>query len=454
MQEALRALPSIDQLLQEERSGRLAELYGRSAVTAALRVVLEETRLAILAGGGEVPDEGGCLARVEQHLRRQFAPTLVPVINATGVILHTNLGRTPLARAARAAMAAVAHGYSTLEYDLESGKRGSRQLHAARQLCALTGAEDALVVNNNAAALVLMLSALARDREVVISRGQLVEIGGGFRIPEIMAESGAILREIGSTNRTRREDYEQAISPQTALLLRVHPSNFRQTGFVETTSLTELVSLAQEQSLLVADDVGSGALLETTKFGLPVEPTVQEGVRAGADIVLFSGDKLLGGPQAGILVGKSAVLSRLKRHPLARAIRADKLTLAALGATLGAYLRERATQEIPIWWMIARERAELKETAIRWQRELGGEIIEAESAVGGGSLPGGTLPSVALVIATKDVDQIAAELRNAQPPIIARIDNERVLLDPRTVLPEQDEILLAIIKGILAKAAS
>ena len=449
MQEALRKLPSIDQLMRGERCQGLIQHYGRSTVKDALRTVLAEMRSAILAGDAALIDEDGCLNQAESLLQDQFAATLLPVINATGVILHTNLGRAPLSLSARAAVAAVSQGYSSLELDLGSGKRGSRHLHAAKQLSTLTGAEDALVVNNNAAALVLMLTALAKDQEVIISRGQLVEIGGGFRIPEIMADSGAILREIGSTNRTRRVDYERALTPKTAMLLRVHPSNFRQSGFVESATLAEMVRLAADRGIWVADDVGSGALLDTRSFGLPEEPTVQDGIQAGADIVLFSGDKLLGGPQAGILVGKKDVLGKIKNHPLARALRADKLTLAALCATLDSYLRGQAMQEIPIWWMITREVQELKATAQRWQKEIGGEIVETESTVGGGSLPGGTLPSVALSIATQRVDSLASELRKAHPPIIARIESDRLLLDPRTVLPEQEEILLANAKGAL-----
>ena len=450
MREALRALPSVDRLLQGERGQSLCENFGRSSVTEALRVVLDEARAGILAGDGKIHDAQSCIIEAERRLRGVFAPTLRPIINATGVILHTNLGRAPLSVAASEAMRAVAHGYSTLEYDLAAGGRGSRHQHAASQLRALSGAEDALVVNNNAAALVLLLSALARGREVVISRGQLVEIGGGFRIPEIMRESGAVLREVGSTNRTRREDYARAIGPRTALLLRVHPSNFRQVGFTETTPLAELVSLARENELLVADDVGSGALLDTAAFGLPAEPTVGDGVAAGADVVLFSGDKLLGGPQAGILIGKGAVLAQLKRHPLARAMRADKLALAALCATLDAYLRERATVEIPIWWMMARAKDELREVAARWQKGVGGELSETLSTVGGGSLPGGKLPTVALVLAAQNPERTLRELRKARTPIIARIEENRVLLDPRTVLPDQEEELLAGVRTALA----
>ena len=450
---ALRALPAMHLLLADERGQALVAEYGRGQVSAALRTVLADARRQILNGSAHPNSAKSLLSRAESRLRQDFAPTLQPVINATGVILHTNLGRAPLSQAAREAMAAVAGGYSSLEYELQSGRRGSRYTHAAGALRALTGAEDALVVNNNASALVLLLSALARGREVVISRGQLVEIGGGFRIPAIMAESGAILREVGSTNRTRLSDYAAAIGANTGLLLRVHPSNFRQSGFVEATALAELVALGREQGLPVADDVGSGALLNTQDYGLPAEPMAQESVAAGADVVLFSGDKLLGGPQAGILVGKGQLIERLRRHPLARALRTDKLTLAALSATLSSYLRGRATEEIPIWRMIAQTPAAVKQRAERWQAVIGGRVVATESTVGGGSLPGGALPSYALALPTTKADRLLAALRMGQPPVIGRIAGDDMLLDPRTVLPEQEEMLLKNVQRALTQAA-
>lgn len=446
MQEALRNLPSIDRLLQLELCQQWCEQYGRATVTDALRTALDETREQLHQGNSLTFHLLKFLQVVRQRLEIEFSPSLKRVINATGVILHTNLGRAPLSAAAIRAMQSTARGYSNLEYDLEEGKRGRRDAHTVAKLKALTGAEDALIVNNNAAALVLLLSALAQGGEVIISRGQLVEIGGGFRIPEIMAQSGALLREVGSTNRTRLSDYRNAIHERTAMLLRVHPSNFRQTGFVENTPLSELVALANEHALYIADDLGSGALLDAKEFGLPYEPTVQESVAGGVDAVLFSGDKLLGGPQSGIVVGRKAVIQSMKQHPLARAMRADKLALAALDATLSAYQRERATVEIPIWRMISRSSDEIQEVSIRWQRAVGGTIIKTHSTIGGGSIPGGTLPSHALAFEVPYPDVALRQLRQASPPVIARIEDGAVVMDPRTVLLEQEEELLAILQ--------
>lgn len=448
MQKALRALPSVDRLLQTDHCQTLSKKFGQAAMTDALRSVLANARNRIQSGDSFSFSQQGLLIEAENWLVNHFAPSLRAVINATGVILHTNLGRAPLSQQAIQAMHSVAQGYSTLEYELDSGKRGSRYTHTVEKLKLLSGAEDALIVNNNASALVLLLSALARDKEVIISRGQLVEIGGGFRIPEIMSESGALLREVGSTNRTRLIDYENAITENTAMLLRVHPSNFRQAGFVEATELADLVALAKKRELRVADDVGSGALMETSRFGLPSEPTVQDSVSIGADVVLFSGDKLLGGPQAGILVGEIAVIRTLKMHPLARAMRADKLALAALGATLDSYLKDRVIKEIPIWWMIARKIDELKEIVERWQKAVGGEVIESSSAIGGGSIPGGTLPTVAIQLNVNNPDLFSQQLRLLKIPIIARIEKDAVILDPRTVLPEQENDFLSGIQSV------
>ncbi len=445
----LRALPSIDRLLREERVLALCEEYGRSATKRMLQVILKERRVAIRSGEIQLAADEDCIIEAETRMRAERPMTLRSVINATGVILHTNLGRAPICLAARRAVAAIGRDYCSLEYDLRIGGRGSRYQHAMHQLKTLTGAEDALVVNNNAAALFLLLSTLAKDREVVISRGQLVEIGGGFRIPEILRASGAILREVGSTNRTRISDYAGAIGEQTALLLRVHLANFRMLGFTEATSLADMINLGVTNDIPIIDDVGSGALLDTTSLGLPAEPMVQKSIAAGADVVLFSGDKLLGGPQAGILVGKAAILSQLRRHPLARALRADKLALAALIPTLDAYLNGCALEEIPSWWMMARRVGELREVAARWQVELGGELVETRSTIGGGSLPGATLPTVALALESKSVERCLALLREAAPPIIGRIEEGCLLLDPRTVLPDQEEQLLLGLRATL-----
>jgi L-seryl-tRNA(Ser) seleniumtransferase len=350
-------------------------------------------------------------------------------------------------------MDAVAAGYSNLEYDLAAGERGSRYLHVEALLCRLTGAEAALAVNNNAGAVFLALSALAAGREVVISRGQLVEIGGGFRIPDVLRQSGARLVEVGTTNRTHPHDFREAIGPETALLLRVHSSNFKQIGFTAEVALTDMVALAREAAVPMVDDLGSGSLLDTARFGLAPEPMVQSSVTAGADLVTFSGDKLLGGPQAGLIVGREVLISRLRYHPLARALRVDKSTLAALQATLLHYLRGEAEAEVPVWRMIAMPLDEIEARATRWAAELRSHgipttIVSAASTVGGGSLPGETLPTRALALAHPAPDALAAALRAGAPPVVGRITDERLLLDPRTVQPEADETLLeAVVKA-------
>jgi L-seryl-tRNA(Ser) seleniumtransferase len=446
---ALRALPAVDALLNA--GAHLIERYGREVTVEAIRAVLDDTRAQI--GAGETPptDAGSLLERTAARLEDSARPTLRPVINATGVIVHTNLGRAPLSESARQAMLDIAAGYSTLEFDLESGKRGSRLVHAEALLTQITGAEAALVVNNNASAAVLMLAELAQGREVIVSRGQLVEIGGGFRVPDIMTQSGAKLAEVGTTNRTRPADYENAINENTALLLRVHASNFKQIGFTEQPPLQALAEIAHRHELHLADDLGSGALVDTAPFGLDHEPTVQESLSAGCDVVLFSGDKLLGGPQAGILVGRRVLIDRLKRHPLARAVRADKLCLSALTATLEHYRRGDAWEQIPVLRMIARSRDEVRMMAQWWAGELGdsADVIDGYSTVGGGSLPGATLPTVLVALDVSHPDAFLAALRRASVPVIARIAEGRVLLDPRTVLPEQERDLLEIVAGAL-----
>jgi L-seryl-tRNA(Ser) seleniumtransferase len=442
-------LPSVDALLNEMGGVELVAQYGRPATLAAVRAALDSARDRLRSDESIQIDANTLLAVAQATLQRDFQPTLRPVINATGIIIHTNLGRAPLSEAARQAISEVALTYNTLEYDLDSGQRGSRAVHAGRLLRELTGAEAALVVNNNASALVLALSALAQGREVVISRGQLVEIGGGFRVPDVMAQSGARLVEVGTTNRTRIADYERALTKDTALLMRAHYSNFRQIGFIQETPLNEMAELAHQHGLHVVDDLGSGALLDTEKYGLEHEPTVQESLAAGCDLVCFSGDKLLGGPQAGIIVGKKSLVDELKRHPLARAIRADKLGLAGLSATLDHYRRDEATEKIPVWWMIARSLDDLRTVAEGWQAQIGGEIIESESAVGGGSLPGATLPTLALALDVAHPTEFAARLRAAEHPVIGRIADGRMVFDPRTVLRGQAQIVSAVIQGLL-----
>jgi L-seryl-tRNA(Ser) seleniumtransferase len=446
---SLRDLPSVDRLLQAATADGLEGRFGRPLTLQALQETLHEAR-ALIRGGGRPPDETTLIAEAAQRLQTWVGPTLRPVINATGVILHTNLGRAPLSRAATQAMLEVASGYSTLEYDLAAGKRGSREAHAEALLRRLLEAEAALVVNNNAAAVLLALTALARRREVVIARSQLVEIGGGFRIPDVMKESGARLVEVGTTNRTHLRDFEAALTERTALLLRAHHSNFRIVGFTTEPGLSELVALAQRHALPVVDDLGSGALLDTAAFGLAHEPTVQESLRCGAALVAFSGDKLLGGPQAGILVGAKEQIDHLRRHPLARAVRPDKLCLAALTATLTHYLQDEATREIPVWRMIAARPEDLRARAAAWAAALqSGEVIQGQSTVGGGSLPEETLPTWLLALDAPQPNRMAERLRLSAAPVIARVEEDRLVLDPRTVLPEQETALLAGISAAL-----
>jgi L-seryl-tRNA(Ser) seleniumtransferase len=377
-------------------------------------------------------------------------PTLLPVINATGVILHTNLGRAPLSDASIRAMDAVSRGYSNLEYDIDKGQRGSRLVHAQSVLQKITSAEAALVVNNNASAVMLVLAALASKKRVIISRTQLVEIGGGFRVPDVMKQSGAKLIEVGATNRVRLEDYEEALQEPAALVLRAHHSNFKIIGFTEEPALEEIVKLAHAAGVLVVDDLGSGSLLNTEKYGLAHEPTVQESLKAGVDIVCFSGDKLLGGPQAGVIAGRADLVAKLKKHPLARAVRADKTCLAGLTATLLHYLKDDAEREIPIWKMMSLTPKQVKSRAEAWRLTLRqGEIVEGESTVGGGSLPGESMPTYLLSLAVKSADKFLKKLREQNPPIIARTDNNKILLDPRTVLPEQEGALMVGVKNAL-----
>lgn len=451
----LRNLPSVDRLLAHPEAVRLIDSYGRSLTVEALRAALDAAREAVLGGAQAVPDDNQLIGAAQDILVAWLVPTLRRVINATGVIIHTNLGRAPLSDAALAAIHEVGSGYSTLEYDLEEGTRGSRSLHAEALLRRLTGAEAAFVVNNNAAAVLLTLTALAgpvRDRpqgrRVIVSRGQLVEIGGGFRMPDVMAQSGAQLVEVGTTNRTHLRDYEQAIDDQTALILRAHRSNFAIIGFTAEPMLEELAALAHAHGLLLVDDLGSGALLDTAAFGLAPEPTVQASLAAGADVVMFSGDKLLGGPQAGILVGKAEVIAQLKQHPLARAIRPDKLCLAALAATLTHYLKGEALKKVPVWRMIGMPVEALSERAARWAARLRRvglpcEVVDGQSVVGGGSLPGETLPTRLLAVHVASPDAAAMHLRACSPPVIVRREDDRLLVDPRTVLDRDEEELLA-----------
>jgi L-seryl-tRNA(Ser) seleniumtransferase len=436
-----RDLPSVDRLLRDP----LLERLPRDLAVQAARDVLDEARRATRDGDWSFSlDELPQL--VERRVQEAIRPRLRTVLNASGVIIHTNLGRAPLSWAALEAAREAAQGYSNLEYDLERGERGSRHTLVTDLLTRLTGAEDALVTNNNAAAVLLILSALGQGREAVISRGQLVEIGGGFRIPDVMRQSGVRLVEVGTTNRTYAADFEAAISERTAMLLRVHASNFQQVGFVHQPTLEELVEIGRRHELAVVDDLGSGSLLDTARFGLGREPMVQTSVAAGMALVAFSGDKLLGGPQAGIIVGRSAEMGRLRRHPLMRAIRPDKLTLAALGATLAHYVRGEAEREVPVWRMISAAPESLEQRARRLAAEVGGTAVESRSAIGGGSLPGQTQPSWAVALDSMSPDGLAAALRRADPPVISRIEGDRVLLDLRAILADQDALLAATTK--------
>jgi L-seryl-tRNA(Ser) seleniumtransferase len=442
--------PSVERLLQA-----LAAVAADDLPRRELQLQQARDLLARLRRDPQLPRDLPTLAaQLHRELLAQQQPSLRALINASGVILQTNLGRAPLSSAAIAAMQSVAAGYSNLEYDLSAGERGSRTTHLNALLCRLTGAEAALVVNNNAAAIYLALIALAAGREVIVSRGQALEIGGGFRIPDVLRQSGAILVEVGTTNRTYLRDYAEAITERTALLLRVHSSNFRLVGFVHEPDPAELAALARERGIALLDDQGSGTLIDPAEFGLAAEPTLSSTLAAGADLVSASGDKLLGGPQAGLLLGRADLIARLRNHPLARALRVDKSTIAALQATLLSYQRGRALQEVPVWQMISTPLSALQARAAALQQQLAGRVsvVATESTVGGGSLPGATQPSVALALPPlgRSVDRVAAELRALPLPLVSRLQDGRLLCDLRSVLPEQDADLAAALQTVLS----
>src|SRR4051812_21168467 len=426
----LRDLPSVDELLRDERLAGEAPALAVEAARAALARAREE----IKAGH----DPGDLVERTLGELAAARAPALRRALNATGVIVHTNLGRAPLPEAALERAVEIGRGYSNLEYDLQAGGRGSRQDHAASILRRLTGAEAALVVNNNAAAVMLALAALAEGREVLVSRGELIEIGDGFRIPDVLVRSGARLREVGTTNRTRAADYERAIGPETAVLLRVHQSNFRVVGFTEQPTLEELAAVARRHELPLVDDLGSGVLVR-----LEDEPSAKESLAAGADLVCFSGDKLLGGPQAGIVVGRADLVERLRRHPLQRALRADKLTIAALEGTLGLYLDpERAALEVPVLRMLQEPAEAVRARAGRLAEAAGGEVEETVGRVGGGALPLTELPSYACAVE----EELAAPLRTTDPAVVGVVRDGRLLLDCCTLTDaEAEEVAAAVL---------
>jgi L-seryl-tRNA(Ser) seleniumtransferase len=422
----LRDLPSVDEL---------ARGVDDPLAIAAARTVLDRAREEIRAGA----DPGDLGARVREELTAARAPSLRRVLNATGVIVHTNLGRAPLAEEALAQVVEAARGYSNLELDLREGSRGSRQDHVAPILRRLTGAEAALVVNNNAAAMLLALAALAEDREVIVSRGELIEIGDGFRIPDVLAHSGARLVEVGSTNRTRARDYEKAVRAETALILRVHQSNFRVVGFTELPRIEELAAVARRAGVPLLDDLGSGVLASNSLLQADGEPSARDSLAAGADLVCFSGDKLLGGPQAGIIVGRGELIERLRRHPLQRAVRADKLTLAALEGTLRVYLD--APERIPVLRMLHEDSAGVRARAERLAALVGGTVEETIGRVGGGALPLAELPSFACAIE----ESLAAPLREGDPPVIGIVRDGKLLLDCRTLAEaEVDEVAAAV----------
>jgi L-seryl-tRNA(Ser) seleniumtransferase len=461
--ELLRQIPSVDELLARPRLADLSKRVDRNLVVEVTRTVLADLRARIAGETGSsivASDPSSLEKSITIQVERILSRSLQPVINATGVILHTNLGRAPLTESAVEEFRQAATQYSNLEYDLEAGARGKRDVHTAELLTRLTGAEAAIVVNNCAAAVLVTLAAFARGGEVIVSRGELIEIGDGFRIPEIMEQSGAVLREVGTTNRTRLADYETAIGERTRLLLRVHPSNFKVTGFTEKPSLEELVALSQRSGIPLVEDLGSGCLVDLSEHGI-MEPTVRQSVEAGVGIVTFSGDKLLGGPQAGIIAGKKDLIARVRKHPLFRALRVDRLTIAALEATLGAYLRA-AWEEIPAMRMIRMTSQELKRRTENFIRELRPElpldeveidIVDGASLAGGGSTPTQSLPSKVIRIASARYSATKLEQRLRRAPagisVIARVEDERLILDLRTVFPEQEPLLVKTLASAL-----
>ena len=456
--EILRSLPAVDELLRQESISEAVETHPRTLVVRAIRNVLERMRQAILNGTLASDSQGFEQANMVEEILAEIQDlasfTLRRVINGTGIIVHTNLGRSLLCQDALDRLQLIGSGYSNLEYDLEAGKRGSRYVHAEAILCEITGAEGALVVNNNAGAVVLALNTLAQGKEVVVSRGQLVEIGGSFRIPDIMSRSGARLREVGCTNRTHLSDYEGAIGPETALLLDVHASNYQIVGFTAEVGLKELVELGRKHAVPVMQDLGSGCFVDVTPFGLQGEPLVQDTVRSGADVITFSGDKLLGGTQAGIILGKRELIAELRRNPLTRALRVDKLTLAALEATLRLYRdHDTAIQAIPTLNMIATDQKTLADRAHVLVEALRANIpksievttMDGSSMVGGGALPTQTLPTKLVAISSKEASaaRLEAHFRGYMPPIIGRVEQELFLLDVRTLQPGDEEVIVA-----------
>ncbi|MDG1513338.1 MAG: L-seryl-tRNA(Sec) selenium transferase [Mariniblastus sp.] len=461
MANIFRKLPSVNQLLESPQLKQMVETVNHSVVVDGVRSFLDDLREQVSTESGEVsiPTPSEIADKIANWLKTEEKPYLRPVINGTGIILHTGLGRAPLAKSAIESVQRISEGYASVEVDVRTGERGQRIKSVEKLLCELTGAEAAAVVNNNAAATMLALSALAEGQEVIVSRGQLIEIGGSYRLPDVMECSGAKLREVGTTNKTHLFDYQRAINEETGALLKVHPSNFEVVGFTKTVSTKEMVTLAAEHGLPVIDDVGSGALIDFSEFGLMDEPVVSQSIKDGADVVLFSGDKLIGGPQCGIIIGKKKYIDTILSNPLMRAMRVDKMTLAALSATLRIYRDEdRARTEIPILRMLSMPKENLKLRAEKVVAQLSHlaeletcEAVEADSMLGGGSLPTQKLSTwcVALTPKTHSVDRLSAGLRNSEPSVIGRVQKERYYLDMRTVQPSQDAGLVEAVEGYL-----
>ncbi|MGH8930800.1 MAG: L-seryl-tRNA(Sec) selenium transferase [Egibacteraceae bacterium] len=443
METPLEKIPRIDRLV--DAAGGLVARFGRGATVEALRAAAQAARQQLLRGGSEAPGVADLIAWAERDLRARRPGPPQPVINAAGVVIHTNLGRAPLSTAALEAMRAAA-GYCDLEYDLATGGRGSRGARVDPLVAEAAGAEAGFTVNNAAAALVLVLAALGRGRDVLVSRGELVEIGGSFRLPEIMAASGARLVEVGTTNRTRARDY--LCDADVALLLKVHPSNYRITGFTEAPSVAELAEVAARRGVPLVHDVGSGLLGDPNDPWLVGEPSLRGSLEAGADLVLCSGDKLLGGPQAGLLAGRADLVETCRRHPLARALRLDKLRIAALAATLEAHLAG-AERDLPVWRMLRADTGELGARAEMLATRVGGVVVQGETLVGGGSAPGAGVPSPIVRIGCRSPDAVAARLRGQDPPVVARAEDGALLLDLRTVAPADDDLLAKLVTASL-----
>ncbi|HEY8321533.1 MAG TPA: L-seryl-tRNA(Sec) selenium transferase [Candidatus Baltobacteraceae bacterium] len=444
MADARREIPPVNAILEHPSIAPYEHLVGRETLRRTIAGALDRIRAE-----GTTPPTELLVAEIAESVERDAATRLLPVVNATGVLLHTNLGRAPLAEQALAVAREIGAGYSDLEYDLIGGRRGSRYAHASALLTELTGAEDALVVNNNAAAVLLIVDTFARDREVIVARGQAIEIGGGFRLPDVLSRSGATLVDVGTSNKTYLRDYERALTPRTGLLLRAHPSNFSVEGFVRETGGAELAALGKRVGVPVVEDLGSGALLDLCDYGLPHERTVQEALRDGIDLVAFSGDKLLGGPQAGIVVGSAALIARLRANPLLRALRTDKTTLALLGGTLRLHRTRESRERIPFYAMLASTMDDLRARAARYVARIDGAHVEESLAyVGGGSLPQATVRSLAIAFPTPYADALAERLRRGEPPIVTRISEGTVLLDLRTIAPGQDAAVINALRAL------